>query len=254
PRVRVVVKRARRAAAPATQAGPASAPPPPPVGEGGALAARLVTDLLGTLARDGASVVVLEPRLGVIQIIGLARTRAEEVGRLGNLRVLVEPLVPRCRLRRAVDVAVAEPEEPGLALVAVGPLDVLDGPLRVVVGRVAVLPPLLAVEREQLPFVVGRAVLGVFRPVPADLVVPVASEAGVGPGVPLADLGGVVAALAEEGRPEGALLRVVGAGGVGAVHPHRLDGVRLVAGEHGRPRRHAPRTRGRPVAAAPGPG
>src|SRR5207248_11344886 len=126
-------------------------------------------------------------------------------------------------LRRTVDAAVAEPQEPRLILVAVRPLDVLDGPLRVVVGRVAVLPPLLAVEREDLALVVGPGVLGVLGPVPHDLIVPVAAEPGVGAGVPLADLGGVVAVLAEQGGPERALLRVVGATGVRALHPHGLD-------------------------------
>src|SRR5207249_1096169 len=118
---------------------------PHPLGEAGPLAARLVADLLAALARDNPAVLVLPPCLGVVEVVGLARPRAEDVGRLGHPRVLVQPLVPCRRLGRAVNAPVAQPQEPRLALVAVRPLDVLDGPPRVVVRRVAVLPPLLAV-------------------------------------------------------------------------------------------------------------
>src|SRR5262249_13037147 len=127
-----------------------------------------------------------------------------------------------------------------LILLAVGPLDVLDGPFRVVVRRVAVLPALDAVEGQQLPLVVGAGVAGVLRPVPDDLVIPVASEAGVRAGGAPADLGCPDAVAAAQGGPEGARFGVVGAAGVRTFHAHRLDAVRLLAGEQRGPRRHAP--------------
>src|SRR5262249_57321310 len=95
-------------------------------------------------------------------------------------------------------------------------------------------------EGEQLLLVVRPGIVGVLGPVPDDLVVPVAAEAGVGAGVPLADLGRVVAVLAEQRRPERALLRVVGTAGILALHPHRLDAVRMPAGKDRGPRRDAP--------------
>src|SRR5262249_25128432 len=152
-------------------------------------------------------------------------------GRLGDLRVLVQALVPGRGLGRAVDVPVAQPQKPRLALVAVLALDVLDSPFGVVVRRVAVLPLLLAVESQQLLLVVGPGVVRVFGPVPDDLVVPIAAEPRVRAGVPLADLGGVVAVRPELRRPERTLLRVVGAAGVLPLRPHRLDAVRVVPGE-----------------------
>src|SRR5262249_29368507 len=156
--------------------------------------------------------------------------RAEQIAWFGNLRLLVQPLVPRRRLRRPGAAPVAEPQEPRLRFVAVRPLDVLDSPLRVVVGRVAVLPFLLAVDVQALLLLVRPGVIRVLRPVPNDLRVPVAADPGVGAGVPLADVRGVVAAGAELRRPERALLRVVGAPGILPLRPHRLNGVRLVPG------------------------
>src|SRR5262249_5799436 len=119
---------------------------PYPVREPGPLAPGLVAHLLAALAGDDLAVAGAPPRGRVLRVVRLARPGPEGVGRLGHLGVLVRAPVPGRGRRGAVDAAVAQPQEPRLALVPVRALDVVDGPFRVVVRRVAVLPPLLAVE------------------------------------------------------------------------------------------------------------
>ena len=78
------------------------------------------------------------------------------------------------------------------------------------------------------------------RTIPHDLVIPVAPEAGIGAGVPLADLGGVIAVSSQLGRPERTLRRIVFAAGIFALHAHRFRSVLVEPGEHGDARGHAP--------------
>ena len=141
----------------------------------------------------------------------------------------------------AVDGAVAEPEIPGFRFVAAFTFQEIDGPIGVLVGGVAFEDfGFAALVGDGLVVVVVLAGFGVFRAIPDELVVPVAAEAGIGTGVPFADLGGEVAFLAEDFGPERAFFGVVFAARVGAFHAHGFDAVGVSAGEHGGAGGHAP--------------
>lgn len=111
----------------------------------------------------------------------------------------------------------------------------VDGPVGVLVGGVALEDFGFAVlVSDVLVVVVVLAGFGVFGAVPDDLEVPIATEAGIGAGVPL------VAFLGEDFGPEWALDGIVLAAGVGAFHAHGFDAVGVAAGEHGGAGGHAP--------------
>ena len=109
--------------------------------------------------------------------------------------------------------------------------DVVDRPIGVVIGRVALSFPLFAVEGQNLIDVVIAGVLRMGGTIPNDLVVPIAAETGVGACMPLADLRGLVALPTEFRRPERALLRIVLAAWIAPLHGHRLDSVLQMASE-----------------------
>ena len=139
--------------------------------------------------------------------------------------------------------SVTQPQRPRLTHITMLAANVLTGPLRIIVSRVTFNDfRLAAVERQHLFVVVVACIVGMPRPVPDDLIIPVAAETGIGTGVPLTDLRGVITMLAKDARPEGRLLRVIRAAGILADHPHRLDTVRMAAGQQCRSRGHAPRT------------
>src|SRR5688500_9088286 len=94
----------------------------------------LVAEGLAAAAGDRSPLVIAEPRLGAVQIIGLARPRGENVGRDADRVVFVNPLVPRRRSCGAVHTAVTQPEVPGLRRIAVFAANELAGPAGVVVG------------------------------------------------------------------------------------------------------------------------
>src|SRR5262245_38358865 len=98
--------------------------------------------------------------------------------------------------------AVTEPQKPRLGLVAVLAANVVAGPLGVVVGRITIdVFSFDAIEGQQLIGVIIARVCGVFWPIPDDLIVPVTAEARIDAGVPLANLGRVIAGLAKLRRP-----------------------------------------------------
>ena len=143
---------------------------------------------------------------------------------------------------RAVHGAIAKPEVKRFVLVlAMAAADVFLGPLGVVVGRVAFRHDgLRPIGLDQLVIEIVSRVAGEGGSVPDLLEVPVTSESVVHSGVPFPDLGGLVALLAKHRGPKRALLRIVCAAGVLALHPHGVYAVGLVAGEQGGPHGHAP--------------
>src|SRR5262245_41274048 len=99
--------------------------------------------------------------------------------------------------------AKAKPQVPGLILVATVAADEIATPVGVLIGRIAFenlgLPAMMS---DRLIVIVIGGRLGIFRPVPHELIIPIAPESGVGSRVPLADLGGDVAVAAQLLRPE----------------------------------------------------
>src|SRR5262249_10198495 len=157
--------------------------------------------------------------------------RRQDIDRRLDWFVFVFAQMPRGRRRRAVNRAVAKPQKPGLRLVATLALDIVAGPLRIVIGRVAIDRLLLAVDRYDLFLVVIAGVFGIPGPVPDDLIIPIAAEARVGPSVPLSDLCRLIAVLPEDARPEGTLFGIVRAARILALHSHRLDSMWIATGQ-----------------------
>src|SRR5688572_14157982 len=105
-------------------------------------------------------------------------------------------------------------------------------PPRVVVCRITVdLFRFAAIGLDQLVVVVRSRILHMTRPVPNDLIIPVAAEPSVSPGVPFADLRGAVSVLAKDAGPEGTLRRIVVAARIVTHHPHRFDAVAVMPGQ-----------------------
>ncbi len=151
--------------------------------------------------------------------------------------------MPIRRGERSVHSAVAEPEEPGLVAVPVLAIDVIDRPVRVVVGGIALGHlRLTAIHADHLVVVVVRRVLRKTGPIPDHLKIPVPAMAGVDARVPFANLGRMITALPKIAGPEGALLRIVGAAGILPLHAHGLDAMLMMPGQDCRPRGHAPGT------------
>ena len=201
----------------------------------------IVAGLAVLLGHDDGAVGAARPRLRFFEIGGFVGPRAGDVGGRSRAFAGERAAMAVGRCGGAMNRAIAEPEIPRLRGIAVGALDVVDGPAGVVVGGVAGRGAIDAVEGEEL---IGVIVAGVFRmagSVPDDLVIPVAAEAGVGAGVPLADLRRVVALLPKLRGHERTLRGIVTAPGVGALHRHALDAVLEPAGEQRRARWHAPR-------------
>src|SRR5947208_488941 len=126
--------------------------------------------------------------LRAIEILPLRWPRRQSIDRRLHRFILVFAQMPRRRRRRSVNRAVAEPQKPRLCLVTTFALDVIAGPLGVVVGRIAADRLLLAIALDDLVAVIDASVLRVLGPVPDNLVIPVAAIAGVRACVPLADL------------------------------------------------------------------
>ena len=120
--------------------------------------------------------------------------------------------------------------------------DVVDRPVGVVVGGVALRQAIHAVEGQDLIGIIIAGVLRMAGPVPDDLVIPIAAKARVGAGVPLADLRGVVALLPKLRRHERRLCRIVTAARILAGHRHAHDAVLQSPREQRSARRHAPRS------------
>jgi len=78
------------------------------------------------------------------------------------------------------------------------------------------------------------------RSVPNNLEVPVAAEACIDAGMPLANLSRGVTLLAKLGRPKRTLLWIVCTARVLAFHSHRFDSMLMFARKHSSSRTHPP--------------
>ena len=166
----------------------------------------------------------------------LAWPRREHVGGNGHLGIGIGLEVTLGGREGPVHRPVAHPEVPWLLGVALFTLEVVNRPVCVVVGGVTRgHDGLAAIGLDELVLVVVACVLRIAGTVPHLLEIPVASRPGVGAGVPLADLGRLVAMLPKDFGPKGTFLGIVFTAGILALHAHALDPVLVMPRQQGGP-------------------
>ncbi len=189
----------------------------------------------------GKTSLAANPGISLANIFRLAAAPGKNIFRHRHPGARVSLSMAFSRCIGSMHRSVTEPEVPGLPPGPVFPPDVLIGPVRVPVGCITSdLRRRLAVDLNQLVFVIAARVGWMAWAIPDNLVVPVPPEARIYTGMPFSDLGCVIALAPKNARPEGTLLRVVGTTWIFSLHAHRPHPVLVMASKHGRSRRHAP--------------